>query len=59
MDSLTPPLVTRRERFEDMSLEMFRRFKRPVQMSFAVSSNVRVDLSEVDKTTIAKNEVCN
>lgn len=42
-----------------MSLEMFRRFKRPVQKSFAVSRNVQINSNEVDKTTIAKNEICN
>lgn len=43
------PLDAYFERFEDISLEMFRRIKRPVIRRFDIRAEVRPDVREIDK----------
>lgn len=51
------PLVTQRQRFDDMFPEMFRRFMRPVATDFETPGEIRVDLTETDKDYQIRAEV--
>lgn len=56
MSSLTMPLVMCAKRFDDMSLEIFRRFRQPTQISFDAPSEVWVDVGADDKAAVAAQE---
>jgi hypothetical protein len=56
MSSLTTPLAMCAKRFDDLSLEMFRRFRLPMRISFDVSGKVWVDVGGDDKTEVAQQQ---
>jgi HSP20 family protein len=49
--------LTRMERFDELFPDFFRRLSRPMQLSEEASAEIRIDVSETDKSYLVRAEI--